>query len=320
MASTNTTSPVRGPVVDLKTGHVTKAWLRFFASLSPSAASTTETATAPAASATSTPTGSALSASGDTNVSIALSGTPAFALLEAVQITLAWAGLLGLGRGGTNADLSATGGPSQFLRQNSAGAAVDVVQPAVSDLSDGAHVIVDTGAYSDPAWVTDIASAKLTGTVADANLQSVNADVGAFGSATKTVTVTADAKGRITAITEQTVTPAAADLTGTLGLTQGGTGAATAAGAIAALGLKAQRVTTGAIGAGVSALVTLTWAVAFVDANYTVAVSVLDSTAAVASLQVVHVESVTATAVVVRVQNTSAGALTGTLQVIGIHD
>lgn len=42
---------------------------------------------------------------------------------------------LGLVGGGTNADLSATGGASQFLRQNSAGAAITVVRPACADLS-----------------------------------------------------------------------------------------------------------------------------------------------------------------------------------------
>jgi len=45
-----------------------------------------------------------------------------------------------LAYGGTNADLSATGGTSQFLRQNTVGAAVSVVRPAVSDLSDAANV------------------------------------------------------------------------------------------------------------------------------------------------------------------------------------
>jgi hypothetical protein len=52
-----------------------------------------------------------------------------------------WQGTkVGLAYGGTNADLSATGGTSQFLRQNSVGAAVTVVRPAVSDLSDASNV------------------------------------------------------------------------------------------------------------------------------------------------------------------------------------
>jgi len=54
--------------------------------------------------------------------------------LDAGQVTT---GHLAVARGGTNADLSATGGTSQFLRQNSIGAAITVVRPAASDLSDG---------------------------------------------------------------------------------------------------------------------------------------------------------------------------------------
>lgn len=64
--------------------------------------------------------------------------------LDASKITT---GQLALARGGTNADLSATGGASKFLRQNSAGAAVTVVQPAIADLSDGATIIIPT--YGD---------------------------------------------------------------------------------------------------------------------------------------------------------------------------
>jgi hypothetical protein len=43
-----------------------------------------------------------------------------------------------LANGGTHADLSATGGASNFLRQNSAGANVDVVQPNFTDLAGSA--------------------------------------------------------------------------------------------------------------------------------------------------------------------------------------
>lgn len=47
-------------------------------------------------------------------------------------------GFTPLGSGGTGADLSATGGTSKFLRQNSVGAVVDVVQPSFSMLSGSA--------------------------------------------------------------------------------------------------------------------------------------------------------------------------------------
>jgi hypothetical protein len=50
------------------------------------------------------------------------------------------ASIIGLAYGGTNADLSATGGTSQFLRQNTVGGTVTVVRPAVADLSDAANV------------------------------------------------------------------------------------------------------------------------------------------------------------------------------------
>lgn len=85
-------------------------------------------------------------------------------------------------------------------------------------------------------------------------------------------------------------------------------------------GFKHGRVTTGSITAGASANVTLTWTSAFADANYTVSASVEDSTAATASLSVVHVESKIAASVTVRVLNSAAGDLTGTLNVIAIHD
>jgi hypothetical protein len=48
-------------------------------------------------------------------------------------------GFTPLGSGGTGGDLSATGGTSKFLRQNTAGAVVDVVQPAMADISDYAQ-------------------------------------------------------------------------------------------------------------------------------------------------------------------------------------
>lgn len=45
---------------------------------------------------------------------------------------------LGLVGGGTNSDLSATGGASQFLRQNTAGGAITVIRPVCADLSNAA--------------------------------------------------------------------------------------------------------------------------------------------------------------------------------------
>lgn len=83
-------------------------------------------------------TPSALTEVNDTNVTLTLGGAPSTALLQAVSLTLGWSGLLGLSRGGTNANLSATGGASQVLRQSTTGAAITVSQLAASDLSNGA--------------------------------------------------------------------------------------------------------------------------------------------------------------------------------------
>lgn len=76
----------------------------------------------------------------DTNVTLALSGSPTDSLLAATTLTLGWTGTLGLVRGGTGADLSATGGTSKFLKQASSGAAITVVQPSSSDLSDNSNL------------------------------------------------------------------------------------------------------------------------------------------------------------------------------------
>jgi hypothetical protein len=81
--------------------------------------------------------GKALTIGNDTNVTLTLGGSPTTALLSASSITAGWTGLLGLSRGGTNADLSATGGTSQVLRQSTLGGAVSVSQLAASDLSNG---------------------------------------------------------------------------------------------------------------------------------------------------------------------------------------
>lgn len=77
--------------------------------------------------------------------------------------------------------------------------------------------------------------------------------------------------------------------------------------------VKVKSVTTGSIGAGASALVTVTWDEPFVDSAYFPDVIVLDSTAAALSLRVVKIESRTASAITVRVENTSLGSLTGTV-------
>ena len=52
----------------------------------------------------------------------------------------------------------------------------------------------------------DVIGSGVTGTPVNTWLKTVNSNVGTFGDAGKTVTITVDAKGRITAVTENTIT------------------------------------------------------------------------------------------------------------------
>lgn len=81
-------------------------------------------------------TGSALTKTDDTNVTLTLGGSPLTGLLRAISITVGWLSQLGLSRGGTHADLSATGGTNQVLKQSSAGADITVGTLAATNLSD----------------------------------------------------------------------------------------------------------------------------------------------------------------------------------------
>ena len=86
-------------------------------------------------------------------------------------------------------------------------------------------------------------------------------------------------------------------------------------------GFKHTRLTTGSIGASSSAAVTHTWTTAFADANYTVAISVVEADTDVLTLHVDHIESISASQVVIRVENRDAGAArTGTLHLTATHD
>lgn len=89
---------------------------------------------------------------------------------------------IGLAYGGTNADLSATGGASQFLRQASAGAAVTVVRPACADLSDatsGCNITFGTNVATWLASPTNANLAALTNAAASSSSPTVTCTVGA---------------------------------------------------------------------------------------------------------------------------------------------
>lgn len=89
--------------------------------------------------------------------------------------------------------------------------------PIISVDAKGRITAVSTAAISGGGSgitaLTGDVTATGPGSVA-ATLATVNANVGSFGSATQSLSITADAKGRITAISAQTITPAWTSITG----------------------------------------------------------------------------------------------------------
>ncbi len=78
-----------------------------------------------------------------------------------------WQGTkIGLAYGGTNADLSATGGTHNFLKQSSSGAAITVGQPALADLSDAATIAL----LASPTFTGTVTTAALAATSITASL------------------------------------------------------------------------------------------------------------------------------------------------------
>lgn len=72
---------------------------------------------------------------------------------------------IGLQYGGTGANLSGTGGTSQFLRQNSLGGGITVVRPAIADLSDASNVALLNAANTFTAANPIILGGSSTGTL-----------------------------------------------------------------------------------------------------------------------------------------------------------
>jgi len=96
-------------------------------------------------------------------------------------------------------------------------------------------VLLSTGTYSDPAWLTGLATTKLTGTLQAAQFPALTGDVttsagavattlantavtpASYGSATQVATFTVDSKGRLTAAASTSIAIAASQVTsGTL--------------------------------------------------------------------------------------------------------
>src|ERR1051326_9051967 len=125
------------------------------------------------------PTPTALTKTDDTNVTLTLGGSPTTALLQSTSLTLGWTGQLGLSRGGTAADLSATGATHDVLQQSSMGAAITVGRLACADLSDS----------SGGCSMSTTAGGDLSGTLPSPTVAKVNAVSYPSGPSTSTVPV-----------------------------------------------------------------------------------------------------------------------------------
>lgn len=90
-------------------------------------------------------TGAALTKVDDTNVTLTLGGTPTTALLRAASLTLGWTGQLGLSRGGTAANLTASNGGLVY----STSSALAILSGTAT-----ANQIPLSGSSAAPTWST----------------------------------------------------------------------------------------------------------------------------------------------------------------------
>lgn len=112
-----------------------------------------------------------------------ISGTAAVGQIPGLPASQITSGQLALAQGGTNADLSATGGPSRFLKQNGAGAAVTVVQPAFTDLSGSATTAQIATALTAPGPIGGTTASTISGTTITATTQFTGPGTGLTGTA-----------------------------------------------------------------------------------------------------------------------------------------
>ncbi len=147
--------------------------------------------------------GAPLTRVNDTNVTLTLGGNPNTALVNAASLTLGWSGQLGLSRGGTNTDLSATGGASQVLKQTSLGSNITVGQLAASDLSNGttgsgAVVLASSPSLIDPALGT-----PASGNLSNCTSLPISTGVSGLGTGVSTFLGTPSSANLMAALTDE---------------------------------------------------------------------------------------------------------------------
>ena len=154
--------------------------------------------------------GSELTKTDDTNVTLSLSGTPASALLQPVNLTLGWTGQLSVSRGGTGASTitgvligngtsavtAVTGTASQLLRRNAANTAYEFftaslitgngVADRVAKWTSATNLvdsqIIDNGTNvgigGSPSYKLDVfGNTNVTGTIFSGNTSSPNGSI-----------------------------------------------------------------------------------------------------------------------------------------------
>jgi hypothetical protein len=89
--------------------------------------------------------GEALTRTNDTNITLTLTGTPATALLNDVDIAAGWTGVLALSRGGTNKNLTADNGAIVYC---------DADSFELLAATDTAQRMLQSGVFNAPSWST----------------------------------------------------------------------------------------------------------------------------------------------------------------------
>jgi hypothetical protein len=150
----------------------------------------------------------AATGSGGTVTSVAVSGgttgltTSGGPITSSGTITLT--GTLGVANGGSGADLSATGGASQVVRQSTVGGNFTVSQLAASDLSNGTTGSGAVVLATSPTLVTPVLGTPTSATLTNATGLPISTGVSGLGTGVATFLATPSSANLATAVTDET--------------------------------------------------------------------------------------------------------------------